>query len=62
MRKISRYSLTDRLSQLLYTEANEIKSSCLIKEEIPKILSYMHNTCGHYSDLITLDRLINEAY
>ena len=62
MKKILRYSLTDRLSQLLYTEANSIKLPCLMSEEIPKILSYMHDICEHYSDLITLNQLINEAY
>ena len=62
MRKILRYSLTDRLGQLLYTEMNSIKFSCLVREEILKILSYMYNTCEHYSDLITLNYLIEEAY
>ena len=62
MRKILRYSLTDRSDQLLYTEINSIKSLYLIREEILKILSYMHNICEHYSDLITLNCLIEEVY
>ena len=62
MRKVSRYNLTERLDQLLYTEINNIKSPYFIREEILKILSYMHNICEHYSDLITLNCLIEEAY
>jgi hypothetical protein len=54
--------LEGRLGILLYRENNGQTTVCLVDNEVEPILRIMHNDHGHFSDAITLDRFIGQAY
>ncbi|SLM37532.1 Ribonuclease H-like domain [Lasallia pustulata] len=58
----TKFSLGEQTGVLLYTERNGARAPCIVGEEIPAILGHLHDGHGHYSHIITLDRLIGEAY
>ena len=60
--RATKFSLGERTGVLLYTERNGARAPCIVGEEIPAILGHLHDGHGHYSHIITLDRLIGEAY
>ncbi|SLM34951.1 Ribonuclease H-like domain [Lasallia pustulata] len=60
--RATKFSLGERTGILLYTERNGARAPCIVGEEIPAILGHLHDGHGHYSHIITLDRLIGEAY
>lgn len=57
------YTLLKTKSELLlYTEVNEIKVSCIVKEKIFNILQYIHDDHDYFSDIIILNYLIKKAF
>jgi hypothetical protein len=59
-RKALAYQFTD--TGLMKKERNGSLACCILKEEVPAILKSLHDGCGHFADVITLDQVIKQAY
>ncbi len=57
-----KYFLAFEKSLFMYHEKNDRKSSCLTKNQIDSILKHLHDDHEHYSHVITLNRMKDEAY
>lgn len=57
-----KYSIKIKRLLLIYHENDELKSSYFINNQVESILQHLHDEHGHFSHLITLNRLKNEKY
>jgi hypothetical protein len=57
-----KYSLAFEKFLLMYNEKDDRRSSCLAKDQINSILKHLHDDHEHYSHVIILNRMKNEAY
>jgi len=59
-RKAVRFKISDRI--LLYQEHNGHWSRCILEEDKAAVLAWAHDCHGHYSNHLTVSKLIGEAY
>ena len=62
-RKNNKYILIDeKLKELIYRKRNEKLARCLYEFKILKMLIFLHNVYDHFTEDITLRRIINQFF